>query len=135
MYLIVLLTSLTNAAVPTICAEDDWFPTHTVRPLFLPGVIRFKEQVCLCLPTRQRRRPPLVQAKLHVKPNEGQMKLEYQIDPPYNRALRRMVKCLGEPKWTVDPTPYVSDMINPDGTRVDETFVYPLEITFENIKP
>ena len=67
---------------------------------------------------------------LHIKPNEGEVRVVYSISTPRSRAENRMVACLGEPTLKVTPMPYKSDMITEDGP-MEEIFEYPIIVGLE----
>ena len=94
-----------------------------------PGLLYVQREVCRCLPRRRRHQPASVRANLGIQPNLGEVKVSYRVELPWSRPMRRMVVCLGEPTFTVEPMKYVSDIITEEG-RLDEVLDYPLLFTF-----
>lgn len=88
-----------------------------------PGLTHVRKEICRCLPRWRRQQPPEVRVLLHIKPNAGEVTVEYYIEPPWNRAQYRMLQCLGEPTLNVEPMPYYSDIITETG-RAEEVFPY-----------
>lgn len=142
MHFILLFVSLSHAAKLPFCVQgiaDIPLQTHG-RPMLpsgqqleralRPGLARFHQDVCRCLP-RRRHQPPSVRAVLHVDPNEGETTVKYSIPLPRNRAMNRMVACLGEPTVTSEAFRYVSDMIR-DGERIGQIIRYPLLLDLED---
>ena len=129
MYFMLLIASLSHAAEPPFCAQDfadllPQDPTGTfidakkLRTRALqPGLRRFQKDLCRCLPWWSRNWPGAVRAHLHTDPNAGELRVEYIVKQPWTRPIRRMMKCMGEPKLTFEPIPYVSDIVLPDGQR------------------
>jgi len=138
-----LFMTLAHAADPRFCAQDlsgvplslregPLMPqAHLMDRALRPGLTRFQQDVCRCLPKR-RHRPAVVEAQLHVNPNRGETTVKYRLARPWSPAMSRMVACLGEPTVTFEPFRYVSDMITEDGRK--EVFRYPLKVEFEGVR-
>ena len=92
-----------------------------------PAIERIQQEVCSCLPRWRRHHPNELWVQLHIKPNAGEIRLEYLIEPPWSRPIQRMLACLGDPTLTVEPMPYQSDMLTSDG-RVEEVLGYPIRV-------
>jgi hypothetical protein len=95
-----------------------------------PGLRHVQQEICRCLPWWRRNQPSEVKSMLHIKPNEGEVRVVYSIATPRSRAENRMVACLGEPTLKVTPMPYKSDMITEYGP-LDEVFEYPIIVGLE----
>ena len=141
--LLMLLTMARAATPPPFCVEDlstfplslngkdAWLPKNFKEGALRPGLMRFRDDMCRCLPRLLRHRPDLVKASLHVQPNKGAIRIEYTIDPPWSRQESRMLDCMGKPMMTVESMPYKSDMIFPDGE--EEVFPsYPIWAELDN---
>ena len=102
-------------------------PEGLVDRGLLPSLKHIQEEVCRCLPRRPPRQPEYILVQLHIKPNEGEVKLEYVIATPWTRPQKRMMLCLGEPTLNVEPMKYGSDIITEDGP-MDEVLGYPIEV-------
>lgn len=100
-------------------------PEGLVERGLRPGLMHAQQEVCRCLPRRPGQQPSVIRVQLHIKPNAGEVRVEYRIDPPWSRTMSRMVECLGEPTLTVEPMRYVSDIITQDA-QVEEVLGYPL---------
>jgi hypothetical protein len=141
MHFILLLATLAHGAEPPLCAQDlsnlvlpagGTFidPEQLQKRALRPGLMRFQEDLCHCLPWWSRSRPASVKAHLHIDPNSGKMRVEYIVKRPWSRPIRRMMKCMGEPTLTFEPIPYVSDIVLPGGQR--GTFPhYPLVVELD----
>ena len=92
-----------------------------------PGLLHVQQEVCRCLPRRRSHQPSVIWVLLHIKPNAGEVRVQYHIEPPWTRAMSRMVECLGEPILTVEPMKYRSDIITEDGP-LEEVLSYPIEV-------
>jgi len=99
-------------------------PEGLVERGLRPGLMHVQQDVCRCLPRRRRHQPSVIRVQLHIKPNAGEVRVEYRIDPPWSRTMSRMVECLGEPTLTVEPMRYVTDMVTEDAQ--EEVLGYPL---------
>ena len=142
MHLILLFMTWAHAAKDSFCAED--FSAYPLRAggTFInseqyleravrPGLLRVQDDLCRCMPRAVRNRPALVKANLHADPNAGEMRVEYIVDSPWSRPVRRMMKCMGEPMLRFEPIHYVSDIIYTDGR--EEVFPhYPVRIELNN---
>ena len=89
-----------------------------------PSLQYVQQEVCRCLPKRHRHQPSEIRVELHIRPNAGEVTLEYRVEPPWTRPMERMVGCLGEPTLTVEPMPYVTDIVTEDGR--EEVLGYPI---------
>jgi hypothetical protein len=69
------------------------------------------------VPRRSSKWPALVKAHLWVEPNQGKIRIEYLIDEEGTPSIDRMLECMGEPKFSVEPMPYQADIIHPDGRK------------------
>ena len=58
------------------------------------------------------------------------MNIVYRKFEDPNRAMNRMMECLGEPTIEIKPMPYVSDIITPEGRR-EAVLKYPIVLIFE----
>ena len=118
-----------------MCAEDwssEVEPRSKLMGRFVPPSIQHVQQsICRCLPKRRKKQPQMVRANLHIEPNKGEVRVVYDITPPWNRPVERMVACLGEPTLKLEPMKYVTDMIGKDGRPIKETLVYPVRIELE----
>ena len=66
-----------------------------------------------------------------MKPNLGQIRIEYAVKEDKTPQLDRMLACMGEPRLTVDPMPYRSDIVYADGR--EEVFPrYPIRLYMSN---
>ena len=92
-----------------------------------PAIDRIQQEVCRCLPRWRRNHPQELWATLHIKPNAGEIRLEYYLEPPWSRPTQRMLACLGEPTLTVESMPYSSDMLI-DNKAVEESLGYPIRV-------
>ncbi len=92
-----------------------------------PGILHIQKDVCRCLPRRKQHQPSLLSVQMHIKPNAGEIVLEYQADPPWSGPMSRTMACLGKPTLTVEPMRYVSDIITEDG-RSEKALVYPVKL-------
>ena len=99
-----------------------------------PGLLYVQAELCRCLPRRRRHQPAEVFAQMHIQPNAGQVRVTYRIDPQDSARLQRMLQCLGEPSISVEPTPYVTDMVG-DGVPIEEVLVYPLKFELASKPP
>jgi hypothetical protein len=128
MHFILLLATMAHAAEPPFCAQDlsklampagGTFinPEILQKRALRPGLLRFQEDLCGCLPWWSRSWPASVRASLHIDPNKGKVRVEYIVKRPWSRSIRRMMKCMGEPMLTFEPIPYVSDIVLPSGQR------------------
>lgn len=106
--------------------SDTRFPMHLsahisrtrlIDDVLQPSFDRAQNDLCECLPRWRRQWPHSVRAHLHIAPNEGKVRIEYRIDNPTSRPIRRMLACMAEPTLTFESIPYVSDIIRPDGSR------------------
>ena len=93
---------------------------------FRPGVGAAHRDVCRCLPRQKRKQPAVLLSRIHLQPNTGQIRLTHEYTGPYTRRIAKMLQCLGAPRWTIDPIPYVTDMVN-DGHPILETLTYPVK--------
>ena len=82
-----------------------------------PGLQRLQDDVCRCLPRRSSKWPDLGIAHLCVEPNKGSIRIEYLVKEQSSRQIERMLECMGEPKLSVEPMPYQTDIIYPDGRK------------------
>ena len=128
MHFILMLATMAHAAELPLCAQDlsnlmmpagGTFinPEKLQKRALQPGLLRFQEDLCRCLPWWSRRWPASVRANLHIDPNKGEVRVEYIVKRPWSRPIGRMMKCMGEPTLTFEPIPYVSDIVLPDGQR------------------
>jgi hypothetical protein len=128
MHFLLLFASLTHAAEPSFCARDlsglelraggTFIDPEQLRLRALrPGLMRFQEDLCRCVPWWSRRWPASVRANLHIDPNKGKVRVKYIVERPWSQPIHRMMKCMGEPMLTFEPIPYVSDIVLPDGQR------------------
>ena len=90
-----------------------------------PGLLFVQDALCRCLPNRRRHQPDAVRVALQIRPNAGQITMEYGVEQPWSRPVERMMACLGEPTLTVQPMPYVTDIVTPGGPK-EEVLTYPL---------
>ena len=90
-------------------------PKNFLEGAVRPGLLRVQEDVCRCLPRRSSQWPSLVTADLWVQPNKGKIRIEYELKEEQTPQIDRMLACMGEPNFTVEPMPYKSDIIYPDG--------------------
>lgn len=109
---------------PSRLVSPEGFVERGLRP----GLLHIQKEVCRCLPRRARDQPEILLIKMHIKPNAGELVLEYQTDPPWSGPTRQMMGCLGKPTLAVEPMPYVSDMITEDGPA-EKALVYPIKLT------
>ena len=54
-------------------------------------------------------------ASIWVKPNVGQIRIEYAVNEERTPQLDKMLACMGEPQLTVERMPYRSDIVYADG--------------------
>ena len=95
-----------------------------------PSLLFIQQEVCRCLPARRSHHPSEVKINLHIRPNAGQITLEYRVASPETQPLEQMVACLGAPTLMVEPMPYVSDIVTEYG-REEEVLRYPILLGFE----
>lgn len=124
-----LLIAVSQAAKPSICTDDlstyelptrrgsMTKPANFTEGAVRPGFVRFRDDMCRCLPWRKRKWPALIKADLWVQPNQGTIKISYAIDEERNQHVDRMLECMGEPNFNVEPMPYTSDMVYTDGRK------------------
>ena len=126
MPLIWLILGLAQAAKPSICSADltevglpggerSWIPDNFLEGVFGPVCFASRTMLCRCIPRRPRQRPEVVAASIWVKPNVGQIRIEYAVNEERTPQLDKMLACMGEPQLTVEPTPYRSDIVYADG--------------------
>ena len=126
MPLIWLILGLAQAAKPSICSADltevglpggdrSWIPDNFLEGSIRPSLLRIQDDACRCIPRRSRQRPEVVAASIWVKPNVGQIRIEYAVNEERTPQLDKMLACMGEPQLTVEPTPYRSDIVYADG--------------------
>ena len=115
------------STVPLNMRERLMRPAHLEERAIRPGLLHVQAEVCRCLPRRKRHHPGAVMARLHIAPNEGEVRVEYmlQSEVPRTRPMEQMVTCLGSPTLMVEPIPYRSDMRDEDGP-IEEILVYPI---------
>ena len=129
MSLLFLITTLAQAATSPLCTQDFLHrplpvasrllskPANFSEGAIRPGLLRVQEDLCRCLPRRSSKWPALVKSNLWVQPNLGKMRIEYIIDEERTKPIARMLECMGEPKFDIEPMPYKSDIIRPDGSE------------------
>ena len=126
MPLIWLILGLAQAAKPSICSADltevvlpggdrSWIPDNFLEGSIRPSLLRIQDDACRCIPRRARQRPEVVAASIWVKPNVGQIRIEYAVNEERTPQLDKMLACMGEPQLTVEPMPYRSDIVYADG--------------------
>ena len=126
MPLIWLILGLAQADRPSICNADltkvrlsgearSWLPDNFLEGGIRPSLLRIQGDACRCIPRRVSKRPELVSASVWVKPNLGQIRIEYAVSEEPTPQLDRMLACMGEPRLTVEPMPYRSDIVYADG--------------------
>jgi hypothetical protein len=129
MHVLFLIMTLAHAAKPPVCTQDFLAyplpiqvgslskPANFGERAVRPGLLRVQDDVCGCVPRRSSKWPALVKANLWVEPNQGKIRIEYIIDEERTRSIDRMLECMGEPKFSVEPMPYQTDIIYPDGRK------------------
>jgi hypothetical protein len=129
MHVLFLIMTLAQAAKPPVCTQDFSVyplpiqvgslskPAHFGEGAVRPGLLRVQDDVCHCVPRRSSKWPALVKAHLWVEPNQGKIRIEYIIDEEGTPSIDRMLECMGEPKFSVEPMPYQTDIIHPDGRK------------------
>ena len=126
MHLLLLTLGLAQAAMPPICDADltevdlpgrdrSWLPGNFMEGGIRPSLLRVQEDVCRCTPRRKGQWPEVVRASVWVKPNIGEIRIEYAVNEERTPRMDKMLACLGVPVLTVAPMPYKSDMVYPDG--------------------
>ena len=129
MHLLFLIMTLAQAAKSPLCTHD--FSDYPLSPVggplsnpanfregaVRPGLLRFQDDMCRCLPRRSSKWPDVVIAHLWVEPNKGKIRIEYMVKEQPSRQTERMLECMGEPTLTVEPMPYQTDIILPDGRK------------------
>ncbi len=127
MPLLLLIMTLAWAAKPSICFEElsdhplsskgrsYWLPTNFLEGAVRPGLLRFQDDLCRCLPKRPSQWPNRVMGYLWVQPNKGRIRIQYVVNDEKSSKIDQMLGCMGEPKFSVKPMPYKSDMIFTDG--------------------
>jgi len=127
MHLLFLTMALAQAARSPVCSLDfldyplpstagsAWMPRDFLEGAVRPGLRRLQEDVCRCLPRRPSRWPDVVMAALWVEPNKGKIRIEYTVEQEKTPQIDRMLQCMGEPKFSVEPMPYKTDIVYPDG--------------------
>ena len=117
------LSSVRVPMIRGVLGQPDGLVDRGLRP----SLAYMQQEVCHCLPRNPRRQPAEILVQLHIRPNAGEVTLEYRVEPPWSRSVTRMMQCLGEPTLTVEPMDYRSDMITPEG-RADEVLDYPVRL-------
>ena len=129
MHLLLFIMAMAKAAKPAICTSDFlnypignkggsyWKPKNFIEGGIRPSLIRVQHDTCRCLPKRERFWPHMVAAAVWVKPNEGTIRIEYEVKEEHTRQIERMLACMGEPEFTVEPMPYKSDIVYTDGRQ------------------
>ena len=129
MHLLFLIMTLAQAAKLPFCTQDlsgyplPWTggplskPANFREGAVRPGLQRLQDDVCRCLPRRSSKWPDIVMAHLWVEPNKGTIRIEYIVKEQSSRQIERMLECMGDPKFTVEPMPYQTDIIHPDGRK------------------
>ena len=141
MHFFLLLLPSVQAAKLSFCTEAPTdVPLPASSPLLpsagqmdlalRPGVERFQEDICRCLPRRQRKQPAWIEAELIAIPSQGETRVKYELPASESDAIRRLARCLGEPTVTFEAFPYRSDMVTEDGPQPG-TLRYPLKLTLE----
>ena len=97
-----------------------------------PGVMHVQQEVCRCIPRWRRHQPKHIVVQLHIQPNWGKVTVESTVETPWTRPQQRMMACLGKPTFTVDPMPYRSDIITPDGPR-EEGLGYNILVVLDDV--
>jgi hypothetical protein len=127
MSLLLLIMTLAHAAKPPICKQDlsdyplpgrekaYWMPKNFLEGAVRPSLLRLQEDACRCLPRRSSRWPHVIVGDVWTQPNQGKIRIEYTIKEDATPQLERMLECMGEPILVVDPMPYKSDIVYPDG--------------------
>jgi len=93
----------------------SWLPENFLEGGIRPSLLRVQRDACRCAPRRASKRPEFVEASVWVKPNLGHIRIEYAVKEEKTPQIDKMLACMGEPRLTVEPMPYRSDMVYPDG--------------------
>ncbi len=129
MHLVFLIMTFAHAAKSPLCTQDFSEyplpmrtgvlskPANFAEGAVRPGLLRVQEDMCRCLPRRASRWPALVKSNLWVQPNEGKIRIEYIIDEERTPPIDRMLECMGEPTFDIEPMPYTTDIIYTDGRK------------------
>jgi hypothetical protein len=129
MHLLFLLMTIAGAAEPSFCSQDlldyplPMMPGVLSKPAnfgegaLRPGLLRLQDDLCRCVPRRSSKWPDIVIAHLWLQPNKGKIRIEYMVKEEQSRQIDRMLECMGEPKFSVEPMPYQSDIIYSDGRK------------------
>ena len=129
MHLLFLFMTMAGAAKPPFCKQDlaafplPMMPGTLSKPAnfgegaLRPGLLRLRDDLCRCVPRRSSKWPDIVIAHLWVQPNKGKIRIEYMVKEQQSQQIDRMLDCMGEPKFSVEPMPYKSDIILPDGQK------------------
>jgi hypothetical protein len=127
MHLLFLLMTMAGAADPSLCSQDlsDYplpmmggplsKPANFREGALRPGLLRLQDDLCRCVPRRSSKWPDIVIADLWVQPNKGTIRIEYTVKEQQSRQIDRMLECMGEPKVSVEPMPFQTDIIYTDG--------------------
>lgn len=108
-----------------------WVPAGLEAGAVRPGLRHVQAEVCRCLPRRPDVQPAAVHARLHIRPNAGEMQVTYRVDAAADEETARLVACLGSPTLRVEPISYRTDMVTEDGP-VDEVLVYPVRLDLQS---
>ena len=137
-------TSVQHTSVQHICHWEvpETLPNEAGRILpsrgvfqrfVVSGLQRVQADLCRCLPRRRRHIPETAHIMLHIRPQPGEIKLVYRLEPSASASSQQISTCLGEPTVQVRPSDYVSDMLTGDGSR-RETLRYPLRVELRRIQ-